>query len=317
MYDLPLEIVAKIEALCLGFDLKALQKAVAHLTKKYAASTSTITALKTYEEHLAYLICRMPATFAVNKAVFSKIKTPISSLLDVGAGPATAYLAAQPHTATLVERDAVFIQLAQKLLGERSNISWHNADICSMKCDDAYDVVSASYVLSELSQVNVEPLVNTLWEKTEQTLVLIETGTPKGYQRLMQARSLLIGNNATIVHPCPHHLACPMPENAWCHFSVRIARSKLHRKIKGAELGYEDEKFSYIIASRNAARDDQGKARLAGRLAGCLVGTPQKRSGHVLLPLCTPEGTLKTETVSRKNAERYGQAKKAHWGDLL
>jgi hypothetical protein len=36
------------------------------------------------------------------------------------------------------------------------------------------------------------------------------------------------------------------PETEWRHFATRFERSSLHRCIKNAELGHEDEKYSYV-----------------------------------------------------------------------
>jgi len=75
---------------------------------------------------------------------------------------------------------------------------------------------------------------------------------------------------------------------------------------KGAELGHEDEKYSYLIFAREPI------ALPAARI----LRHPDKHSGHTRFELCTPEG-LKRETVSRKQGGRYSMAKKAHWGDTL
>jgi len=312
VHELPHDITEKIDSLLEGVDPKQLKRQVEDLTKTYASKTSSIPALDTYEAHLAYLVSRLPATFAVNKEVFSKLDAPTTSLLDVGAGPATAFLALHPKRATLVERDAVFIALGKKLVPDTSDITWEMGDICTMEVPGDFDVVCSSYLLSELSADAVGPVVEKLWQKTAHTLVLIETGTPKGYERIIQARSCLINNNATILHPCPHQLKCPMLAKApqkWCHFRKRIARTKQHRLVKSATLGYEDEPYCYLIASRKTVQASTSKARL--------VDAPCKRSGHVLLSLCTPEGALITETVSKKQGDRFRQAKKAHWGDLI
>ena len=35
----------------------------------------------------------------------------------------------------------------------------------------------------------------------------------------------------------------------WCHFAARLDRSRAHRQSKHAALGWEDEKFAYVIAT--------------------------------------------------------------------
>ena len=97
-----------------------------------------------------------------------------------------------------------------------------------------------------------------------------------------------------------------MPERDWCHFAQRISRTPLHRGIKAATLSYEDEKFSYVAATRFAA----------GARAARVLRHPQTRKGHIILELCTPAG-LQRRTVSRKDGVTYRQARDATWGSAL
>ena len=92
----------------------------------------------------------------------------------------------------------------------------------------------------------------------------------------------------------------------WCHFSQRVERTSQHRQLKGGALGYEDEKFSYLVA----ARIDAPSA------AARIVRHPGKHSGHVQLVLCTTEGKIENRTVTRSNKKAYKRARKAEWGDL-
>ena len=108
------------------------------------------------------------------------------------------------------------------------------------------------------------------------------------------------------VAPCPHDLPCPLPQDDWCHFGVRLPRSKLHRRAKGVELGYEDEKFSYAVLGREPV------AKAAARI----IRQPQVRSGHVNLVTCEVEG-IRTPTVSRKQGTLYKEARGAAWGDAI
>ena len=98
----------------------------------------------------------------------------------------------------------------------------------------------------------------------------------------------------------------PLPEDDWCHFGVRLPRSKLHRRAKGVELGYEDEKYSYAVLSREPV------AKASARI----IRQPQVRSGHVNLVTCEPGG-IHARTISRKQGALYKEAKGAAWGDAI
>ena len=68
----------------------------------------------------------------------------------------------------------------------------------------------------------------------------------------------------------------------------------MHRRLKDAELGYEDEKFSYVALTREAAA-----------IAGArVVRRPRHKPGLVEIQVCTPAG-LKTEHATRRDRERF------------
>ena len=148
--------------------------------------------------------------------------------------------------------------------------------------------------------------VGHLWAEAADTIVFLEPGTPAGYRRVLDARAAVIAAGGHTVAPCPHDLPCPLPPDDWCHFSVRLPRSKLHRHAKGVELGYEDEKYSYAALSREPAP----------RAAARIIRQPQVRSGHVNLVTCEPDG-IHQRTVSRKQGALYKEARSAAWGDPL
>ena len=100
--------------------------------------------------------------------------------------------------------------------------------------------------------------------------------------------------------------ACPLPADDWCHFAVRLPRSRLHRQAKGVELGYEDEKFAYVALSREPVPP----------AAARIIRQPQVRSGHVNLVTCEPDG-IRERTISRKQGALYKEARGVAWGDPL
>jgi ribosomal protein RSM22 (predicted rRNA methylase) len=137
--------------------------------------------------------------------------------------------------------------------------------------------------------------------------LLLEPGTPVGFALIREARQHLLAGGAMVVAPCPHDRACPMPANDWCHFAQRLARTRLHRDLKGAALPWEDEKFSYVAVAR------QPSAPIVGRV----LRRPHLQPGRVTLQLCAPEG-LRTEQVTRgKDRVAFREARDLAWGDAL
>ncbi|CAM5734478.1 rRNA methyltransferase OS=Streptomyces microflavus OX=1919 GN=Smic_20470 PE=4 SV=1 [Streptomyces microflavus] len=106
--------------------------------------------------------------------------------------------------------------------------------------------------------------------------------------------------------PLPAQRGLPdEPGTDWCHFSARVSRSSLHRQVKGGSLSHEDEKFSYVVATRFPATP--APARITRR--------PQIRKGQVLLELCTRDEGLARSTVTKRHGELYRAARDIAWGD--
>ena len=165
------------------------------------------------------------------------------------------------------------------------------------------DLVIVSYVLGEVREPAV---VRTLWEQAADTIVVVEPGTPAGYRRVLAARDAVLADGGFTVAPCPHDLPCPLEKGDWCHFGVRLPRSRLHRRAKAVERGFEDEKFSYAVLSREPTP----------RAAARIIRPPQVRSGHVRLARREADG-VHARTVSRRQGAAYRTARGAAWGDTL
>lgn len=266
-------------------------------------------------EVFAYLAARLPATFAAMKAVLPHIPVrEVTSVLDMGAGPGTAALAAALHWPRctrfhLIEGDDFMSEVSQQLLKDLPQIalqtfSFQKANLLTVSIDTSYDLILLSYVLNELSPDDQGLVLKKAWDSASMGLVIVMPGTPAGYHQLMVLRDLLIGMGAFIAAPCPHHEACPLKEGDWCHFSTRLPRSSFHREIKDVSLPFEDEKYSYLVALREPWP----------RASARVIRKPLQRSGHVTLDLCMENG-LKRQTVSRRNKERYKAATKVVWGD--
>jgi ribosomal protein RSM22 (predicted rRNA methylase) len=162
-----------------------------------------------------------------------------------------------------------------------------------------------TYALGEIPEPERADVLGRLLAAATGVVVVVEPGTPAGYQRVMVARDALIADGWSVAAPCPHDADCPMRGRDWCHFSTRVARSALHRQLKGGALAYEDEKFSYVAAARGA---------VAARCAARIVRHPLTRKGLVSLRLCTTDG-LRTQPVAKSAGAAYRAARDASWGD--
>lgn len=265
----------------------------------------------------AYLEMRVPATFNAVAFVGRELArcldlSAVTSLLDLGAGPGTALHALAPMLpalthATLVDRDDDLLDIAERLAPALGNatvtVRTEQRDIADAHRPENRDLVVMAYALGEVVPRDRARAVEGAWLNARQALVVIEPGTSHGVARILDARRLLIARGAHIAAPCPHAAACPLAAPDWCHVSVRVERTRRMRQIKHADLGYEDEAMSYLIAIPSA--DTAPAPRIIGR--------PRILKGLVQVPLCTPTG-LQTLTVTR-HEPAWHPARHARWGD--
>jgi ribosomal protein RSM22 (predicted rRNA methylase) len=296
-----------------------LARSVNDLTERYKSADFARPAVSSDAHRAAYLAVRFPATYAVNENVFRELRrlapeVQITSLLDLGAGPGTSFFAAAetfPHLqdATLLESDQHWLDLAKKFSSASPhsilrNAQWLRTDLRSGFTAKPHDLVVMSYVAGELPAADLETTLRQAWNSARQFLLIIEPGTPAGFKVINRARNFLISAGANLLAPCPHCHECPMAAAGdWCHFSQRVQRTAEHRQLKGGSLGYEDEKFSYLVASRLALTPAKSR----------IVRHPRKHAGFLHLNLCTPAG-LETRTVTKSQKPVYKLARKAEWG---
>lgn len=265
----------------------------------------------------AYLATRVPATFAAVRAAADQVALALPDLLprrllDVGAGLGAATWALREvfpslGSAHLIDYSAAALATADRMLGSEPislTQEVRRLDGAPMS-GERYDVAVVAYVLGELALADRRHVVDRLVAAAD-TVLVVEAGTPAGYQRVLAARDRLVADGWSIVAPCPHELACPLTADDWCHFGARLARSATHRVAKGAERSFEDEPFSYVAATRLPV--PVRSARVLRR--------PRVRSGHVLLTLCEPDGRTKVRTVSARDKAAYKRVRRTVWGDV-
>lgn len=342
--ELPDTLRLAISDLAESYPQGALAAASEALSARYRAEGDTpiFDATPSPVAAAAYAATRLPATFAALAAVLAETRARLptwrpTTLLDAGAGPGTAAWAAHAlwpslTRATLVERDPRMVALGQRLASDAPTglrLDWRQADLAGAwgiarsfdradgsadrsadgsadGSDPRADLCLCAYVLNELPHDQREKLVARLWAACGGALALVAPGTPAGFAAIRAARAWLIAAGAYVIAPCPHADACPMEAGDWCHFAQRLARSRLHRQLKGGAAPYEDEKFSYIVAAR------QPGAPLAARV----IRHPTVRRGHITLTLCAPDG-LERREVTHSDRQRWRQARDAQWGTAL
>lgn len=317
--SLPAELKAALDAKLEGLSRNDVAVRAAAISKTYRDG-GTSSAIKSETDALAYALARMPATYAAVGACLNALLearpdfAPLS-LLDVGAGPGTAAWAAGEAFSSL--RSFVFLDanpalrtLALELLRDGTRFAGlryesGNARVLLDKTGTA-DLVTASYLIGEVSEAERTSLTEAMWGRTRDTLMVIEPGTPAGYARIIALRDQLIASGAYVLAPCPHERPCPLASPDWCHFSQRLARSRAHKQVKGADVPFEDERFSYVVLARAPATD-----RISRVLTQPAIG-----KAEILAKLCTPDG-LSIAKVPRRDKAAYAQARHWRWGDAV
>jgi ribosomal protein RSM22 (predicted rRNA methylase) len=304
--QLPSHIREAIEARAHQVGFAALRGAAAAMSDAYRqGDLSALARLPAADRMAAYLVTRMPATYAAAYAVLGEVARrfggAIGSILDIGAGAGAASLAAQhwfPQASiAMIERDAAMAQAAREWLPDARSIV---DDVTRIPLLPPHDLVMAAYSLGEFATDQAP----RIWQAARAAMVAIEPGTPAGFALVRDIRSMLLASGAHMLAPCPGGMECPIEAPDWCHFSARVERSALHRRLKAAELNYEDEKFSYIAVTREPV--ETAHARIVRR--------PEHRPGLILLATCTPAG-LAEARVTRRDRESFRAARQASWGD--
>jgi ribosomal protein RSM22 (predicted rRNA methylase) len=312
--QLPPEIREQLEQIASRFSLSQLREAAERMSASYHLK-QTVSDFSEEISRAAYLLTRFPATYAACHAVLryaAEIATDFApkTMLDLGSGPGTAIAAASRFFPTIsrvtaIEADPNIAVLEDAAIANGVEFEHLHADVRTTEFPKA-ELVTASYVLNEISGENRASFISYAWESCTGLLLIIEPGTPDGYERVLRVREQLLACGAHVVAPCPHVEKCPMAGTKdWCHFSARVERTSLHRQIKAGTLGHEDEKFSYMAFSRKEYALPQSR----------IVRHPFRGSGHIRFELCMDGKGLREQTVTRSQKPQYRAARKADWGD--
>ncbi len=317
--DLPAELKAALDARLQGLSRNAAAERAALISQTYRDGGGS-SAIRSETDALAYALGRMPATYAAVSASLNALREirpdfAPTNLLDVGAGPGTATWAAAAAfpsltSLALLDSNSALRALALDLGGDSTRLLkmtyQHGEARAALADSEAADLVIASYMIGEIGDAERPALAALMWEKTRDTLLIVEPGTPAGYARIIALRRQLIAAGANVAAPCPHDGECPILTPDWCHFTQRLPRSRTHKQLKSAELPYEDEKFSYLALTRVPA------ARHPARV----IAQPVVTKVAVTARLCTDQGILNA-SAARRQKVAYQRFKKIAWGDAI
>ena len=319
---MPHTLSGALDAVLDGLPADPLRRATASLIDAYrSGAPPTAQVLRDPTTAAAYAAYRMPATHAaVSRALRHATDLApdldVRTLVDVGGGTGAATWAVAEAFPRL-ERATVLDGSADALaLGARigrhgpppvADATWSRALLGPGVTLPGADLVVVSYVLGELAERLHAPVVDAAVASAAQLVLVVEPGTPRGYAAVLAARSRLTDAGWHLLAPCPQDGACPVATRSgdWCHFAVRLDRSALHRRVKGGRLGHEDEKFSYVLASRAPVTPAGGR----------VLRHPVTRKGLVQLEVCDSAGSAGRVVVTRRDPIAYRAARDASWGD--
>lgn len=323
--QIPAELRAALDTQLEGVPRGPLTERAERISALYRNSAGSAIAIRDETDALAYAITRAPATYAAVRNALSRLQernpafTP-QTALDLGTGTGAASWAIaeawpQITAITQVDNNQPLLRLNRTLAQQSSSAPLRSATQITTNLTQRIetapaDLVILSYILAELPSEQAQSLLITAWSLCTGALVLVEPGTPAGFGRVLGARYILGGGGgARILAPCPHERACPLLPPDWCHFAQRIERSRDHRILKSADLPYEDEKFSYLIAVHELHFTPAQSSRILAR--------PEKARTSITAKLCQPTGAANLVTIPRRDKQTYTSIKKKQWGDEL
>jgi len=317
--DLPAALKSALDARLQGLSRHEVAKRAALISRTYRDGGGS-GAIASEVDALAYALARMPATYAAVTASLNALREIAphfapASLLDIGAGPGTASWAAAEAFSSLqsfdlLDANSALRALALELARDHTRLhgmNYRRGEARAALADaQAADFVVASYVIAEIGETDRRALIASMWEKTRDTLLIVEPGTPTGYGRIIAAREQLIALGAHVAAPCPHDGKCPLIAPDWCHFAQRLPRLRAHKQIKGAELPFEDEKFSYLALTRTPVASHPAR----------VLARPVANKVEITAKLCTLDG-LAIAKIPRRAKADYARARRWRWGDAV
>jgi ribosomal protein RSM22 (predicted rRNA methylase) len=264
-------------------------------------------------------------------------------VLDLGAGPGTAILAASSYLAhTRPGREVRFVAIEQNQgaltmahalfkhvappehVFESAALDLSSASLRSLLGVSTFDIVIAANLLNEMDEEKAfqlcEELVSTLL-CAKGCLLIIDPALRETTRPLMRLRNRLLKSGASrVVAPCLHQQRCPMlaaHERDWCHFYIDWDRPDYLRKLDTLSgMDHTHLKMAYFILAQQpgaVASSASGLAKLWR-----VVSSPLISKGKKELVLCGEEGCLmKLRRLDRDASEENRALDDVVRGDVV
>jgi ribosomal protein RSM22 (predicted rRNA methylase) len=323
-FPLPAAVRRACQDYATGLPRSEIARRAAAISERYRSGRPSHEAIASTQDVAAYLLARLPATYAAVSAALGAVARLMpsfepSTLLDLCAGPGTASLAALEQwpglgELTLIDANPLLLAAASRLAQACAMAAFGEARLIPSTLGAAMDglagadLVIMSYALVELPEGEIAGLARRIFALANGLALFVEPGTPEGFRRLLLCRDALIGAGARLIAPCPHSLPCPMRHGEWCHFSERLPRSRDHRLVKEADLPFEDEPYAYLAVGRRPA-ETRPQARIVSRVRVSKVEASCR--------VCGQDGKLAVRTAPRRSREDYAGLRRKAWGDEL
>ncbi len=314
---IPYLLEQAIENKAEGIKLIELKQSAHKLSTKYMNEERTGKSLLSEEkEAVAYSIMRMPATFCAITVALQHVLNivkhiEIDTVLDIGAGTGATVWATKellnPSKVVCIEREKAMLKLGQDLMADNPNmhdVEWQEKDIVKEDIPSKADLIIVSYVVNELKEEEKNKFIQKLLNLEYKILLIVEPGTPEWFKNIKEVQSLALQYRKNIIAPCTCQEKCKLPENDWCHATVRVERNKIHKILKSGDSPFEDEKFSYIAISNEEFNTAESR----------ILRHPKIEAGKITLKLCR-NGEIKEEIITKKEKDKFKLAKKKKCGD--
>ena len=302
-----------------GKGLKNLKKSFETLSKKYINEEKNSEFVTNEEDSLVYALSRMLATYNVNYFVAKDLLyliqqyklEEIETLTDVGCGTLAGSLAFNDVfclSKTIgLEKNGFMLNFSRKMVQNCSLANYELKD-CDMTNQpiDSSDIILASFSLNELKDEKLFCVLDKLVSSTKKYLVIVEAGTPKRFEFMKMIKNYILPKGLSLVAPCANVKECPISGDDWCHFYCRLNRTKEQKFFKDATKSYEDEKFTYLIFSKQKFVANYSR----------IIARPQVRKGVISFKICSLNGVFKKD-VTAKEKQMFKMAKKLDCGNIF